>query len=182
MGDALRGGLMKKSEGKIAEVSLESIPSEPFEFNVRCVLTRDKVIHIRSHLGHEPSGYVLRHRSTGGMVIVEQSAVRWLNREEAWELMHPRENVLTLAEGQKKALIEKQSLEVMGPQPKVTCGCGYRLSLRLAYNCFHCKVWFCPQCAPLHFGPRGETRDERRTSNFQHRTTRVQTFKLEWKK
>ena len=37
--------------------------------------------------GYELTGFVLRHPDTGEMCIVEQSAVRWIGKDEAWNLM-----------------------------------------------------------------------------------------------
>ena len=43
-----------------------------------------------SQRGYEPTGFVLRHPDTGEMCIVEQAAVRWIGKDEAWNLMHPQ--------------------------------------------------------------------------------------------
>lgn len=34
----------------------------------------------------------------------------------------------------------------------VRCGCLKKLKLKYAYRCFYCSVFFCKECAELHFG------------------------------
>jgi len=38
-----------------------------------------------------------------------------------------------------------------GKAPRVTCRCGKRLSVLMAFRCFYCGVWFCKECAAEHF-------------------------------
>jgi hypothetical protein len=40
--------------------------------------------------GYDLTGFVLRHPDTGEMCIVEQAAVRWIGKDESWNLMHPQ--------------------------------------------------------------------------------------------
>lgn len=34
----------------------------------------------------------------------------------------------------------------------VHCPCGLSRAIELLYRCFHCGVWYCEDCAKLHFG------------------------------
>lgn len=36
----------------------------------------------------------------------------------------------------------------------VTCDCGRRVRLILAYRCYYCGIFFCEECAAKHFGGR----------------------------
>ena len=39
----------------------------------------------------------------------------------------------------------------------ITCPCGWRRSILHMYQCLYCRVWFCENCAEVHFG---KTREE----------------------
>ena len=55
----------------------------------------------------------------------------------------------------KRTLIRRQLAEMMSQgDPTVTCGCGRRCPVRLAFRCFFCGETFCPACARAHFGER----------------------------
>ena len=45
---------------------------------------------------------------------------------------------------------------------QVTCVCGNKIYLRVAYKCLYCGIWFCRSCAKRHFG----TNEEKTVSNF----------------
>jgi hypothetical protein len=35
---------------------------------------------------------------------------------------------------------------------EITCLCGWKRSLVMAYRCLYCGEWFCAPCAEKHFG------------------------------
>jgi hypothetical protein len=51
-------------------------------------LTELKAANIAKRDGFRITGYVLTHED-GRKCIVDMSAVRWLDRDEFWRLMHP---------------------------------------------------------------------------------------------
>lgn len=60
-------------------------------------LTEEKAAHIMQRDGYEVTGYVLA-QPDGRRCIVEKSAVRWLNKDQMWEVMHPSEAAQQQAE------------------------------------------------------------------------------------
>lgn len=54
-------------------------------------LTEDKAAHIMRRDGYTVTGYVLALED-GHRCVVEKSAVRWLSKDEMWNVMHPRED------------------------------------------------------------------------------------------
>jgi hypothetical protein len=51
-------------------------------------LTKLKAEDIAARDSYKPTGVVLM-RKDGARCIVEQSAVRWIGKDEFWDLMHP---------------------------------------------------------------------------------------------
>jgi hypothetical protein len=58
------------------------------EVNTGDRLTDLKANELISRMGYKVSGVVLEKNGHRG--IIEFSAVRWLTKEEMWDLMHPR--------------------------------------------------------------------------------------------
>ena len=48
-----------------------------------------------------------------------------------------------------RAFLAVQCREVLAG--RVTCECGRNVSIRFAYRCFYCGMWFCHACARKHF-------------------------------
>lgn len=66
---------------------------------------------------------------------------------------HRLSNVIEAWE--RTALLEtvnEQARELENADMMVTCPCGRTPTVRHAYQCFECKVYFCPPCAEQHFG------------------------------
>lgn len=53
-------------------------------------LTARKTAHLLNTQGFKLTGFVFRDEH-GQVGICECSAVRWMTREQAWELMHPKQ-------------------------------------------------------------------------------------------
>lgn len=61
------------------------------------------------------------------------------------------------------AHVNKQLREIKRFDPvKLTCGCGRRMLLHRATRCLYCGVFFCQQCAEIHFGQTIKERNIRR--------------------
>ena len=56
-------------------------------------MTEFKSKLIQQTFGCEPTGYVLCDPKTGRRCIVEMGAVRWLETEEMWILMHTESEI-----------------------------------------------------------------------------------------
>lgn len=54
------------------------------------------------------------------------------------------------ADDYNRSLLVKQHNEILGSNV-VTCDCGRRSPYYLAFRCFHCGIWFCPECSAKHF-------------------------------
>lgn len=52
---------------------------------------------------------------------------------------------------EKKARLKAQWYEVVQDHV-VTCCCGQKRALELAYRCLYCGEWYCFNCAEIHFG------------------------------
>jgi hypothetical protein len=52
----------------------------------------------------------------------------------------------------------RQSKELVHSTVKVTCTCGKNISLRYAYKCLYCGIFFCKSCAKNHFGDNKDGR------------------------
>lgn len=48
--------------------------------------------------------------------------------------------------------VEAQRKQAKGPQPSITCQCGWYQPIRFFYKCLYCKMWMCQRCAEVHFG------------------------------
>jgi len=56
---------------------------------------------------------------------------------------------------EKRALLFEQRKGLVGqPIVWITCICGGRLALRMAFRCWCCGFTFCSQCAEQHFGKK----------------------------
>lgn len=56
---------------------------------------------------------------------------------------------------QTAATLVAQRNSAKGTQPLMKCAdCPRESPLRYLYKCWFCKLWFCGQCAPIHFGDR----------------------------
>ncbi len=57
--------------------------------------------------------------------------------------------------GAKRAMVCNQRRELMGqPVVMITCICGFKLPLKMAFHCWFCGITFCPKCAEEHFGKK----------------------------
>ena len=55
----------------------------------------------------------------------------------------------------KRVALRKQRDELQKqPLVWVTCPCGRRLALKMAYRCWFCGMIFCDGCAEEHFGKK----------------------------
>lgn len=86
---------------------------------------------------------------------------------------------LMRAEGQeKRERITVQYCEARDEQT-ITCGCGLKRALILAYRCLYCGEWYCANCAEKHFG---QTMQEwiikKRIERRQEAESRMQNEKL----
>ncbi len=55
----------------------------------------------------------------------------------------------------KRVALRKQREELMEqPLVWVTCPCGVKLALKMAYRCWFCGLTFCEKCAEKHFGKK----------------------------
>lgn len=66
------------------------------------MLTESKASFIFGKGDHTYTGVVLRDKD-GNMVIVEQAAVRRVDKEKAWELMHPNQSTTWIEGKNEKA-------------------------------------------------------------------------------
>ncbi len=57
--------------------------------------------------------------------------------------------------GKLLIIVASQSEEVIKAWDiKVTCPCGKKVGIILAYRCLYCGVYFCTSCAVRHFGKK----------------------------
>jgi len=57
--------------------------------------------------------------------------------------------------GKKREMLLKQRKELTAqPITWVTCICGARIALKMAFRCWFCGITFCPACAERHFGEK----------------------------
>lgn len=52
---------------------------------------------------------------------------------------------------EKKAHLQQQWKDATGKRV-ITCWCGQKRALEMAYRCLYCGAWFCVPCAETHFG------------------------------
>jgi hypothetical protein len=65
---------------------------------------------------------------------------------------HPKDDNDLIA---KRVAVRKQRDELLRqPIVWVTCPCGRRLALRMAFRCWFCGLAFCNECAVEHFGEK----------------------------
>ena len=62
--------------------------------------------------------------------------------------------------------VARQMKEAMRDGARITCGCGNRLKLYLAFRCLYCGAWFCQTCAEIHFGKTREQYDADRQNKI----------------
>lgn len=48
--------------------------------------------------------------------------------------------------------ITDQARELTDCDHRVTCPCGREGPVTRMFQCYECEVFFCPECAPPHFG------------------------------
>jgi hypothetical protein len=70
--------------------------------------------------------------------------------------MSDLQSYLLGADEERAVLLRRQWREAVGRRV-VTCPCGLVRALELAFRCLYCGVFFCTECAEVHFG---ETRRE----------------------
>lgn len=52
-------------------------------------ITKSKIDSLKMLSGMSETGVIMTDPKSGRRAIVEMGAIRWLNQEEMWELMHP---------------------------------------------------------------------------------------------
>lgn len=69
---------------------------------------------------------------------------------------------LLSAKAENKERLKQQHLDAANTQT-ITCSCGQKRHLTLAFKCLYCGQWFCFSCAEQHFGKTVEEyREEER--------------------
>lgn len=70
---------------------------------------------------------------------------------------------------EKKARLKAQWYQAVHDHV-ITCCCGQKRALELAFRCLYCGEWYCFNCAQLHFGVTvAEWEKERDQNDHDHR-------------
>ncbi len=80
----------KKIYESIAGDYFNEFPLDPQKLNGVARMTVEKAADICTREGYEVTGFVLSN-TQGPRCVVEMSAVRWLDLDEMWKLMHPEQ-------------------------------------------------------------------------------------------
>ncbi len=75
-------------------------------------LTDRKADEIMNERGYQLTGYVLRHPTTSDRVIIESSAVRWVNSNDMAKIMFPQNRQ------PRQPLTDERIFRVIGTMPK----------------------------------------------------------------
>lgn len=57
-----------------------------------------------------------------------------------------------IVQKQVRETVTQQAAGVGCRSATITCPCGIPRGIMLMYQCLYCKIWFCDQCAEVHFG------------------------------
>lgn len=84
---------VKRTEAKLKELNEAS--AQKGQANTGDRLTDEKANRIIARGDYKPSGVVLCNKEDGSRCIIELSAVRWLDKDEMWSIMHPASGIAT---------------------------------------------------------------------------------------
>ncbi len=69
---------------------------------------------------------------------------------------------LVSADAHNQPRLKEQCLDAAN-KGTITCSCGLKRALVMAYKCLYCGEWFCFTCAEIHFGkPVHKWREDKR--------------------
>jgi len=57
-----------------------------------------------------------------------------------------------IVQGQIRETVQQEKDGVTVRLATITCPCGWKRAVLKMHHCLYCKVWFCHQCAEVHFG------------------------------
>ena len=80
--------------------------------------------------------------------ISELPEYEYESTPEEWQ------ETLAMLDRQIRHIISQQKDEVPAKFTKIRCCCNKLVLWKYAYRCLYCSLWFCRECAQLHFGYR----------------------------
>ena len=63
-----------------------------------------------------------------------------------------RQQKLEWMKKQVELILDQQRIKIPIEHVKIRCGCNKLVSWKYMYRCLYCGIWYCADCAEVHFG------------------------------